>query len=137
MYSKIATTENLNRLIERFNAGPIEGLCENDHILIYNYMIELRNYREQTQNVAPKINTIVINKGVVTDLNNDSNTENEESDYVENDWHNSDTIDDIDLEEVPNLLYLDPATFENVSPNKKQFKHKFFRRYNIKKSKCV
>ena len=134
MYDRIMTMSNLNRLIEKFDTGPIPGLCEDDHILIYNYMIELKNRREN-QISEPKptdITTITINKGVVTDFNSDVDL-NAKTTFIDELGSNN----DIDLEDVPNLLYLDPAAFDNISPNRQRIKRKFFRFDGFKKSKCV
>ena len=134
MYNQIMTMDNLNRLIEKFNTEPIPGLCEDDHILIYNYMIELKNRREN-QTFEPKpesITTITINKGVVADFNSDVDLDAKTTLIDELGTNN-----DIDLEDVPNILYLDPAAFDNISPNKRRFKRKFFKFDGFKKSKCI
>lgn len=105
------TNENLNRLITELNNKSINNLSENDHILIYNYMLELKRYRDTN---------ILIKESETTNIHN---TIAEEQDNTNN------TLEETDL------LYVDPALFEHFGINSKKAKPNYFRRKALKKTK--
>lgn len=107
------TNENLNRLITELNNKPINNLSENDHILIYNYMLELKSYRD---------NNILIKKGETANIHN---TITEKQDNTNN------TLEETDP------LYVDPALFEHFGIDSKKVKPNYFRRKALKKQKCI
>lgn len=89
----IEIDENLNRLIDRFDSAPITGLDTSDHILIFNYLLALKEYANKP--VTQTIEDLPVK-------NQEPNTNIEKS---------------VDCVEDNNLTFINPKTFEHVKPS--------------------
>lgn len=96
----IEIDENLDRLINRFDSAPIAGLDTSDHILIFNYLLALKEYASK-----PATQTI-------KDL------------PIENQEPNTDIEEPVDYVEDDDLTFIDPGTFEHMKPSIPRKRHK-------------